>query len=124
MSALGKRVLRLEGPRGPDLPPVAVVSAPIPAVATVEWAAELLAAYGWSGFDLSVNVYGGEPDLLLPPTPFAWLKGDAEDIWLSGFNQYPNAMIISRAEGLIVNRFESEAHFRRRMFDIERELAA
>ncbi len=91
MSALGKRVLRLEGPRGPDLPPVAVVAAPIPAVATVEWAVELLAAYGWSGFDLAVYVYGGEPELLLPPTPFAWLKGDAEDIWLSGFNQYPNA---------------------------------
>jgi len=124
MSTLGKRVLRLEGPRGPDLPPVAVVAAPIPAVATVEWAVELLAVYGWSGSELAVTVYDGEPELLLPPTPFAWLKGESEDIWLSGFNQYPNAMIMSGAEGLIVNRFESEAHFRRRMFDIERELAA
>ena len=124
MSTLGKRVLRLEGPRGPDLPPVAVVSASIPAVATVEWAAELLAAYGWSGLDLAVYVYGGEPRLLVPPTQFASVKGDAEDILLSGFDQYPNAMIISGAEGLIVNRFESEAHFRRRIFDIERELAA
>ena len=124
MSTLSKRVLRLEGHRGPCLPPVAVVAAPIPAVATVEWAAELLAAYGWSGFDLAVYVYGGEPELLLPPTPFAWLKGDAEDIWLSGFNQYPNAMIMSGAEGLIVNRFESEAHFRRWIIETERELAA
>ena len=108
MSTLGKRLLRLEGPRGPDLPPVAVVSAPIPAVATVEWGAELLAAYGWSGFDLAVDVQDGEPELLLPPTPFAWLKGDAEDIWLSGFIQYPNVSIMScGGEGLIVNRFES-----------------
>ena len=75
-------------------------------------------------FRPAVYVYGGEPELSLPPTPFAWLKGDAEDILLSGFDQYPNAMIISGAEGVIVNRFESEVHFRRRMFDIEQELAA
>ncbi len=101
------------------------MAAPIPAVATVEWAAELLTAYGWSDTGLSVTVYDGEPELLLQPTPYAWVKGDAESIWLSRFDHYPNVSIMScGGEGLIVNRFESEAHLRRWIIETERELAA
>lgn len=124
MSTLGKRVLRLEGPSGPYLPPLAVVAAPIPALATVEWAAGLLAAYGWASHNLTVTVHDGEPELLLPPTPFAWVMGDAERIWLGGSDRYPSAMIASGADGLIVGRFENEVDLRRWMIDLERELAA
>ncbi len=70
-------------------------------------------------------VGGAEPELLLQPTPYAWVKGDAESIWLSRFDHYPNVSIMScGGEGLIVNRFESEAHLRRWIFETERELAA
>ena len=124
MSVLGKRISRLEGPTGPYMPPIAVVSAPIPAIVTTAWAAALLATYGWSGQNLAVTVQEGEPMLLLKPTPFAWVKVDAETIWLGAAEQFPNATILSSPEGLLVNRFDNEGELRRWMIDTERELAA
>lgn len=58
MSILGKRLMRLEGRIGPYLPPVAVVSAPIPPVVTNDWAASLLATDGWTGRELAAFPMG------------------------------------------------------------------
>ena len=124
MSTLGKRIARLEGPTDTYLPPIAVVAAPIPAVVTTEWAASVLATYGWVGHCLAVSVQDGEPDLLLKPTPYAWVKGDAERIWLGTAEQYPNATIMSAPGCMTVDRFESEADLRRWMMKTEKELAA
>ena len=124
MSVLGKRIARLEGPTGPYMPPIAVVSAPLPTIVTTDWAAALLATYGWTAQNLAVTVQEGEPMLLLKPTPFAWVKGDAETIWLGAAEQYPNATIMSSPEGLLVNRFDNEGELRRWMIEAERELAA
>ena len=124
MSVLGKRISRLEGPTGPYMPPIAVVSAPIPAIVTTAWAAALLATYGWTAQNLAVTVQEGEPMLLLKPTPFAWVKGDAETIWLGTLDNYPHVTIMSSREDLLVNRFDNEGELRRWMIDTERELAA
>ena len=124
MSVLGKRVARLEGPTGPYLPPIAVVSAPLPTIVTTAWAAALLATYGWTAQHLAVTVQDGLPELLLQPTPYAWVKGDAETIWLGTLDNYPRATIMSGPEGLLVNRFDNEGELRRWMIEAERELAA
>lgn len=124
MSVLGKRVLRLEGKRGPSLPPVAVVAAQLPAMMSDQWAADLLAKHGWTGRDLAVSVQDGEHALLLAPMPFAWVKGDAERIWLGAIEDYPHALIMRSADGLLAERFEDEISLRRWMLRLEGELAA
>ncbi len=124
MSVLGKRILRLEGRTSPRLPPVAVVAASLPAVMTDEWAADLLARHGWTGLDLAVSVQNGEPALLLAPMPFAWIKGDAERIWLGTLEDYPHALIMSGPGGLLAERFENEIGLRRWMLWLEGEIAA
>ena len=109
MSVLGKRVRRLEGPVGPYLPPIAVVSAPLPAEVTEGWAASLR----WAGRELAVSVKEGEPALLLEPLPFAWVKGDAERIWLGASDDYPHALIMSEPGSILAARFKDEMDRRR-----------
>ena len=124
MNVLRNRVLRLEGRRGPNLPPVAVVSARLPDLMSDQWAAELLAVHQWSGQELAVSVQEGEPAVLLRPMPFAWVKGDAERIWLGASNEYPQALVMSSSDGVLSERFESEICLRRWMLWLEGELAA
>ena len=71
-----------------------------------------------------MSVQNGEPALLLAPMPFAWVKGDAERIWLGTLEDYPHALIMSSTDGLLAERFENEIGLRRWMLWLEGELAA
>lgn len=55
MKALDARVARLESRRGPHLPPVAVVSVPLPPITDAGWARDLLRRFGWEGHDLAMR---------------------------------------------------------------------
>ena len=124
MTALGTRIARLEGRSRPTLSNVAVVSDYLPEVVTDEWAIALVTRHGWDGQVLAVWVRQGEPTVLLEPTPEAWIKGDAETIWLACGDTYPHAMIMSGPGFVLTNRYDSEAERRQWLRDAERELAS
>lgn len=124
MSVLGKRVSRLEGPTSDNLPPIAMLSAPLPAIATDEWAAVLLASYGWSGRMLYVTVWDGPAGLSLKPTLLSLMSAEEERAWLSAFARYPYATILSSPSGVLAKRHDSETEFQRWWSNLEDEVVA
>lgn len=122
MSIMSKRVARLEGPASEHFMPIAVASAPLPLVVTEEWAATLLALYGWSGRLLYVTVSDGPAGLTLKPMPLPPMGSDAGKAWLDA-SRYPHATILSGVHGLRAKRHENIDDFRQWLGELEKEVA-
>ena len=122
MTTLGKRLSRLEGAPRPELPPIAVVSAKLPAEVTDEWGVGLLEHLGWAGRELAVVVTEGAPSLLLEPTPYAWLTGGAGDVLDRAISRFPYATVISNEQSSLTSLTRSEGDLVRQIAELEKEL--
>lgn len=124
MTVLSKRIARLEGARGPDLPPVAVVMAALPDEVTDAWGSALLEEHAWRGRELAVIVTPGEPSMLLEPTTYAWMGGAATRIFNDAVGTFPCVTIVSNEGGCMASVTHSERDLVRQIAQMERELAA
>lgn len=124
MTSLEKRLTRLERPRSPRMPPVAVVAACLPAEITDAWGAELLADLGWTGRELAAIVTEGEAAILLEPTPYGWLSAQAERILNHVAGSCPYVSIVSNGDGCLVSFAPDEMDLKRQITELERVSAA
>lgn len=120
MRRLSTRLEKLEAERrakGGALP-VAVVQSPFPADDPQGWALSILELVG--GCAGVWVVEGAERKVLLPPTDASndsamRNDGDAERLWLDAATTYPHIVICGDGKGgMLVERFNSEAHERQR----------
>jgi hypothetical protein len=67
-------------------------------------------------------VDGAETEVLLPLTPYASLRGDAERAWVEQTSAFPQLWIVTGADGMMADYVEDDVARRRLIMRFEREL--
>lgn len=125
MGRLEGRLAKLEDRLGRvPLGPVAVVAAPLPREDLDGWAARLLLDLGWADRSCAVTVIDGKgPEVLLPPTRLADLRGDRERVWLDASDKR-HVWLICEGGNVLSLEFEDSGERLKWCGALEREMAA